>query len=147
MEKANFKLSLWNWVVVFFKGKFGGGLTSVFEYVLRIFNAKVLSKVSPENLKKYSGIIVALAEFGEKVLNLYIMEAEKRRALTITVEALRSLSESLSDGEVTAAELESTINNVVDVINAWKNINTIVVAPPVVEDSDERAEIVEQFVP
>ena len=50
MELADFKLSLWNWVVIFFKGKFGSGITSVIEYVLNLFNDRFLSKISPEKL-------------------------------------------------------------------------------------------------
>lgn len=125
MEKADFKLSLWNWAVIFCKGKFGGGITSVLEYVLTIFNDKVLSKVSPEDLKKYSGIIVALAEFGQKVLDLYIVDEAKLNALTKTVETLRNLATALEDGEVTTEELELAINEVIETINVWKSIKTI----------------------
>lgn len=144
MEKAaDFKLSLWNWVVIFCKGKFGDGLTSVFEYILNIFNAKVLSKVSPEELKKYSAIIVALAEFGEKILNIYIMDAGKKAALSKTVDTLRKVSVSLEDGKVTADELEQTINDLVDTIEAWKNISNISIAAESVPAGEE----VERFVP
>ena len=125
MEKADFKLSLWNWAVIFCKGKFGGGITSVLEYILTIFNDKVLSKVSPEDLKKYSGIIVALAEFGEKVLDIYIVDEAKRNALSKTVETLRKLATALEDGKVTSEELELTINEVIETINAWKSIKNI----------------------
>lgn len=143
MEKANFKLSLWNWVVVFCKGKFGGGVSSVLEYILNIFNDKVLSKVSPEELKKYSGLIVALAEFGEKVLNIYVIEPKKRKALSKTVDTLRKLADSLSDGNVTADELETAINDVIDTINAWKSIKNIEVK----DDSSATIEAAETFVP
>ena len=125
MEKADFKLSLWNWVVIFCKGKFGGGMSSVFEYILNIFNEKVLSKVSPEDLKKYSGIIVALAEFGQKVLDIYIVDEAKRVALSKTVATLRDLATALEDGKVTTEELEQAINAVIEVVDAWKSINTI----------------------
>ena len=143
-EKAvDFKLSLWNWVVIFCKGKFGDGLTSVIEYILNIFNAKVLSKVSPEELKKYSAIIVALAEFGEKILNIYLMDAGKKTAHSKTVDTLRKVSVSLEDGKVTSDELEQVINDLVGTIEAWKNINNISInAKPVPADEE-----VERFVP
>ena len=140
-KAADFKLSLWNWVVIFFKGKFGDGLTSVFEYILNIFNDKVLSKVSPEELKKYSALIIALAEFGEKILNIYIMDEGKKSALSKTVDTLRKVSISLEDGKVTADELEQTINDLVDTVEAWKTINTISIAS---KTSDEE---VECFIP
>lgn len=122
MEKADFKLSLWNWVMIFCKGKFGGGLSSVFEYVVNLFNDKVLSKVSPEDLKKYSGIVVALAEFGEKILNLYTVDEAKKTALAKTVESLRNLAAVLEDGSVTSEELEQTINDIIETVNAWKDV-------------------------
>lgn len=122
MEKADFKLSLWNWVMIFCKGKFGGGLSSVFEYVVNLFNDKVLSKVSPEDLKKYSGIVVALAEFGEKILNLYTVDEAKKTALAKTVESLRKLAAVLEDGSVTSEELEQTINDIIETVNAWKDV-------------------------
>lgn len=122
MEKADFKLSLWNWVMIFCKGKFGGGLSSVFEYVVNLFNDKVLSKVSPEDLKKYSGIVVALAEFGEKILNLYTVDEAKKTALAKTVESLRKLAVVLEDGSVTSEELEQTINDIIETVNAWKDV-------------------------
>ena len=138
---ADFKLSLWNWVVIFCKGKFGDGLTSVIEYILNLFNQKVLTKVSPEDLYKYSAIIVALAEFGEKILNIYIMEEGKKNALSKTVETLRKLARSLEDGKVTAEELECTINDLMETIEAWKHINTISLS------SVQEVEEVERFVP
>lgn len=139
MEKAaDFKLSLWNWLVIFCKGKFGDGLTSVFEYILNIFNTKVLSKVSPEELKKYSALIVALAEFGEKILNIYIMGDAKKAALSKTVDTLRKVSVSMEDGKVTSEELEQTINDLVDTIEAWKNIRTIALASETVCDEAVR---------
>lgn len=146
MAKADFKLSLWNWVVIFCKGKFGGGLTSAFSYIANLLNDKVLSRVAPEELKKYSELVVALAEFGEKILNIYCMDYGKRRALAITVENLRRLADSLGDGKVTPEELEEAVNSVVEVIHAWKDIHTIEVAekPKQVE---EPSEIDEQFVP
>ena len=122
MEKADFKLSLWNWVMIFCKGKFGGGLSSVFEYVVNLFNDKVLSKVSQEDLKKYSGIVVALAEFGEKILNLYTVDEAKKTALAKTVESLRKLAAVLEDGSVTSEELEQTINDIIETVNAWKDV-------------------------
>ena len=125
MGKTDFRLTLWNWVVIFCKGKFGGGLTSVLEYILNIFNDKVLSKVSTENLRKYSGLIVALAEFGEKVLDLYIVSESKREALSKTVDTLRKVSIALEDGQVTTDELEQAINDLVDTINAWKSLSSI----------------------
>lgn len=141
-KAADFKLSLWNWVVIFCKGKFGDGLTSVLEYILNIFNDKVLSKVSPEELKKYSALIVALAEFGAKILNIYLMDAGKKVALSKTVDTLRKLSVSLEDGKVTADELEQTINDLVDTIEAWKNIRNISIAA----ESRIAGEEVERFV-
>lgn len=130
MEQVDAKrvLTLWNWVVIFCKGKFGGGLPAVLEYILDIFNEKVLRKVSPENLKKYSALVVALAEFGEKVLNIYIMDEGKKEALTKTVDTLRNLATALEDGKVTPDEMEQAIQDVTDTINAWKNITTISVA-------------------
>lgn len=125
MEKADFKLTLWNWAVIFFKGKFGGGLASVFEYILNIFNDKVLSKVSVADIKKYSAIIVALAEFGEKVLNLYVMDEAKKNALKKTVDTLRKLAAALEDGKVTQDELEDAVNAVIETINAWKNLKSV----------------------
>lgn len=137
-KAADFKLSIWNWVVIFCKGKFGDGLTSVFEYILNIFNTKVLSKVSPAELKKYSALIVALAEFGEKILNIYIMGDAKKTALSKTVDTLRKVSVSMEDGKVTAEELEQIINDLVDTIEAWKNIRTIALAAETVHDEAVR---------
>jgi len=142
MEKTDFKLSLWNWVVIFCKGKFGGGLASVFEYILNIFNDKVLSKVTPEDLKKYSGIVVALAEFGEKILAIYLVDEAKRVALSKTVETLRDLATALEDGKVTTEELEQTINAVIEVVNAWKSITTIKA-----KDTTDTAVTADTFVP
>ena len=119
------KLSVWNYLVIFFKGKFGGGISSVIEYVLNLFNEKVLSKVSPVDLMKYSGIVVALAEFCEKVLDLYILDEAKRTALTKTVEALRALANSLDDGKVTPEELSKVIDEVIAAIKAWKDARNI----------------------
>lgn len=142
-KATDFRLSLWNWIVIFCKGKFGDGLTSVFEYILNIINDKVLSKVSPEELKKYSALIVALAEFGEKILNIYIMDAGKRAALSKTVAMLRKVSISLEDGKVTPDELEETINDLVETIKAWKNISNISIAAESVLAGEE----VERFIP
>ena len=125
MDTPKLSLSLWNWVVIFFKGKFGGGLSSVIEYILDLFNDKVLSKISVDDLKKYSGIILALIEFCEKVLRLYEMDEAKRIALQKTVDTLRKLSVTLQDGKVTPEELEQAIEAVVDTINAWKSLKSL----------------------
>ena len=125
MGKVDFKLSLWNWAVIFCKGKFGGGVSAVLQYILTLFNEKVLSKVSTSDLKKYSGIIVALAEFGEKVLKLYVMDEKKRVALSKTVDTLRKLSDALADGSVTEEELETCINDCIETIDAWKNLKSV----------------------
>lgn len=114
-------MSAWNWLVVFFKGKFGGGMTSVIQYLLNLFNEKVLSKVKPEELKKYAGLVIAIAEFGEKVLDLYVMDEAKRAALAKTVEALRTLADALADGTVTSEELDKVIDAVTACIKAWKD--------------------------
>ena len=114
-------MSAWNWMVVFFKGKFGGGITSVIQYLLNLFNEKVLAKVDPEELKKYSGLVIAIAEFGEKVLDLYVMDEAKRAALAKTVETLRYIADSLADGKVTADELNKAIDDVTACIKAWKD--------------------------
>lgn len=114
-------MSAWNWLVVFFKGKFGGGMTSVIQYLLNLFNEKVLSKVKPEELKKYAGLVIAIAEFGEKVLDLYVMDEAKRAALAKTVETLRHIANSLADGKVTADELNKAIDDVTACIKAWKD--------------------------
>lgn len=114
-------MSAWNWLVVFFKGKFGGGMTSVIQYLLNLFNEKVLSKVKPEELKKYAGLVIAIAEFGEKVLDLYVMDEAKRAALAKTVEALRTLADALADGTVTSEELDKVIDAVTVCIKAWKD--------------------------
>ena len=114
-------MSAGNWLVVFFKGKFGGGMTSVIQYLLNLFNEKVLSKVKPEELKKYAGLVIAIAEFGEKVLDLYVMDEAKRAALAKTVEALRTLADALADGTVTSEELDKVIDAVTACIKAWKD--------------------------
>ena len=114
-------MSAWNWLVVFFKGQFGGGMTSVIQYLLNLFNEKVLSKVKPEELKKYAGLVIAIAEFGEKVLDLYVMDEAKRAALAKTVEALRTLADALADGTVTSEELDKVIDAVTACIKAWKD--------------------------
>lgn len=134
-SKLIMKLSVWNYLVLFCKAKFGGGITSVIEYLLNLFNEKVLSKVSPEELKKYSGIVVALAEFCEKVLDLYMLDEAKRTALTKTVEALCALADSLSDGKVTPDELNKVIDEVVAAIAAWKDARNIQLKPTVVEEA------------
>ena len=114
-------MSAWNWLVVFFKGKFGGGISSVIQYLLKLVNEKVLAKVNPEELKKYAGLVIAIAEFGEKVLDLYVMDEAKRAALAKTVEALRTLADALADGTVTSEELDKVIDEVSACIKAWKD--------------------------
>ena len=141
---SEFKLSIWNWVVIFFKGKFGGGMPSVFGYVAALANEKVLTKVKPEDLIKYSALIVALAEFGEKVLNLYIMDVGKRTALTKSVDTLRTLANACSDGNVTAEELELTVNSLVDTIKAWRSLKSLELAPEIVEDQTDVEALLEQ---
>lgn len=121
-------LTLWDWIVVLCKGTMGGGLPSVFAYILDIFNEKILSKVQPEELKKYGGLVVALAEFGEKVLTIYLVDERKRKATSQTVETLRTMAKALEDGTVTQDELDRAIQDATATINAWKNISTIVVA-------------------
>ena len=121
-------LTLWDWIVVLCKGTMGGGLPSVFSYILDIFNEKILSKVQPEELKKYGGLVVALAEFGEKVLTIYLVDERKRKATSQTVETLRTMAKALEDGTVTQDELDRAIQDATATINAWKNISTIVVA-------------------
>ena len=126
MENKDFRLSLWNWVVIFCKGKFGGGLTSVLEYLLDdILNKEVLSKVSPDRMKKYSGLIVALADFGDKVLDLYVVNEAKRFALTKTVSTLRKVAVAIADGKVTNDEMELAIEDLVETIKAWKSLRDI----------------------
>ena len=120
-----FKLSLWNWAVIFFKGTFGDGLASAFEYILNLLNDKLLSKVPAEDLKKYSGIIVALSEFGEKVLGYYQVDENKKNALTKTIAALQNRASALEDGKVTQEEFEQAIKDVVETVNAWKSIGSI----------------------
>ena len=144
MELADFKLSLWNWVVIFFKGKFGGGITSVIEYVLNLFNDRFLSKISPEKLKKHSGAIVALAEFCEKLMNIYILDEVKKSALCKTVATLKKLAVALEDGKVTAEELEDAINDVVAVIKSWKDICKCRIY---LKAENKRGEEVEVFIP
>ena len=78
--------------------------------------------------RNYSAIIVALAEFGEKILNIYFMDDGKKAALSKTVDTLRKVAVSLEDGKVTSDELEQTINDIVDTIEAWKNISNISIA-------------------
>ena len=96
-------------------------MTSVIQYLLNLFNEKVLSKVKPEELKKYAGLVIAIAEFGEKVLDLYVMDEAKRAALAKTVEALRTLADALADGTVTSEELDKVIDAVTACIKAWKD--------------------------
>ena len=140
--RATFGLSVWNWVVIFCKGKFGDGLTSVFAYVLEIFNEKLLSKVAPEELVKYSGLVSALADFGEKVLEIYVVAEGKRIAMAKTVGSLRTLAKALSDGQVTKDELDETVRAIADTITAWKSLRDI-------QPSSKASigEIVEQFNP
>ena len=121
-------LTLWDWIVVLCKGTMGGGLPSVCAYILGIFNEKILSKVQPEELKKYGGLVVALAEFGEKVLTIYLVDERKRKATSQTVETLRTMAKALEDGTVTQDELDRAIQDATATINAWNNISTIVVA-------------------
>ena len=144
METSDFKLSIWNWVVIFIKGKFGGGLASVMEYVLKVFNEKVLAKVAAADMRKYSGIVTALAEFGEKVLSIYDMDSAKRTALAKTVKTLISLAVALSDGKVTPAELEKAIADVVETIEAWKNLKSLKPNQEGKEDSSATADMMDQ---
>ena len=71
------------------------------------------------------------------------MDAGKKAALSKTVDTLRKVSVSLEDGKVTADELEQTINDLVDTIEAWKNISNISIA----DESVPAGEEVERFIP
>lgn len=125
-KKQARKLSFWNWLVIVCKGTFGGGLPSVFEYLLGILNDKVLCYVTPEEMAKYAGLIMAVADLGDRILELYDTSESKKKAMQATVKALRSLAEYVEDGKVTEEELEAAIEVVANVISEWKSLRDIV---------------------
>lgn len=125
MQNSPRIFSLWNWVVIFCKGKFGKGVPSVFAYMLNILNDKVFTKISVEDIKKYSAIILAVAELGEKILALYVMREPKKIAMETTIESLKRLASYIEDGKVSEEEFAEAIEAVSATIDAWKSLKDI----------------------
>jgi len=119
MEKG-FKLGLWNYLVIGCKGIFGGGVTSIVEYIAKIFTEQVLAKCDKELLKKWAEVFEKLADFLQFVIDQFITDEKKKAAADATIVAIKNLAVALKDGELTADEINDELDKVYAAIDAWK---------------------------
>lgn len=117
---SDFKLSLWNYIVIGCKGIFGDGMSSIVAYVLGLFNKKVLSRCPAEELKKWSGVFRSLMVFVSDVVEIFVTEEAVRLAAGSTTEVLGKLASHLEDGNYSEEELDADIEAVYAAIENWK---------------------------
>lgn len=117
---GDFKLSIWNYIVIGCKGIFGNGFVSIVEYLLQLFNEQVLGKCDPEALKKWSQVFEALADFIERMLTIFMSQGAVYEASKATIKAVRDLAQHLSDGKYVPDELEADIEAVRLAVEAWR---------------------------
>lgn len=117
-----FKLSIWNYLVIGCKGIFGDGITSIIQYIAKLFTEQVLGKCNPELLKKWAEVFEALASFVQFVVGRFVTEEKKLAAANATIEAICHLATVLKDGELTADEINSEVDKILAAVEAWKAI-------------------------
>lgn len=122
MSVKSLKLSWWNYLVIACKAKFGGGWASVAEYCLDLLNDKVLSRLAPEELKKYAVLAQEIAELIRKGVEIFVKSEAGKKAGTATIDAFTHLAKALEDGKITAEELDAEIEAVKAAIEAWKAV-------------------------
>lgn len=115
-----FKLGFWNYIVIGCKGIFGGGITSIIEYVAKLFTEKVLAKCDAESLKKWAEVFEQLAVFVQFVVARIITDEKKKSAADATIDAIKHLATVLKDGVLTSDEINEEIDKVMKAVEAWK---------------------------
>ena len=119
-RQREFKLSVWNYIVIGCKGIFGDGFVSIVEYLLQLFNEQVLAKCDPETLKKWSQVFAALADFIERILSIFMSDGAVLDAAKATIRAVHDLAQHLSDGRYDPDELDADIESVRAAVDAWR---------------------------
>lgn len=117
---SKFKLGFWNYLVIGCKGIFGGGITSIIEYVAKLFTEKVLAMCDSESLKKWAEVFEQLAVFVQFVVERVITDEKKKAAADATTEAIKHLATVLKDGVLTSDEINEEIGKVMKAVKAWK---------------------------
>lgn len=113
-------LNLWNYLVIGTKAVFGG-VPSVVCYLANLLNEKVLSKCNVDELIKWAKAMVALSDFCDKIIDLFMSPETLKREATVAVSAaIRSLGDKLMDGQITAEEIKEAIEDINNAVRACK---------------------------
>jgi len=98
---------------------FTGGLTSVIEYLLDLFN-EMIQKLPAAEVAKYAQLAKDVANFVYNLANTLITNDAKKKAALLTAQAFADLATALLDSTLTKEELETVIASVKAAIEAWK---------------------------
>jgi len=95
-----------------------GGIASVIEYLLDLFN-EMIAKLPAEEVAKYAQLAKDVAVFVGNLCNLIKSDAKKEAAKK-TAEAFDRLATALLDSKMTREELDEVIESVRIAVEAWK---------------------------
>jgi len=95
-----------------------GGIESVIEYLLDLFN-EMISKLPAEEVAKYAQLAKDISVFVGNLCVL-IKDDKKKIAAQATAQCFADLAVALYDSKMTKTELDALIDEVKAAIKAWK---------------------------
>ena len=96
-----------------------GGVESVVEYILDLFN-EMVAKLPAEEVAKYAQLAKDVSVFVNNLCVLVKNEA-KRNAAKATARCFEDLATSLLDSKMTKEELDGVVESVKAAVKAWKD--------------------------